>query len=288
MLGSGVLDVAIGLIFLYLLLSIICSVVVEGIARIAAMRSSNLQEGIRNLLNDTDGSGLAKKLYDHPLISGFYRAGWYDQWRGRGGKPSYIPSRTFTLALFDTIAGADRSFDQVRVKVARIDNGQVKGALLPLLDAADQDLKMAQANVESWFNDSMERVSGWYKRKVQIVLFVVALVISIALNADTFEVARTLWNDTALRESVLAAAQRSSQEALSDDIEVIRQQLNDLQLPVGWQSFPETSAKWVTKLIGLGFTAIALTLGAPFWFDMLNRVVRMRDSGPSPTTRSEG
>jgi hypothetical protein len=79
--GSVVLDVAISIIFFYLLPSLICSTITEGIARIVAMRSNNLQEGIRNLLNDSEGNGLAKDLYKHPLIKGLYRTGWYDRWR---------------------------------------------------------------------------------------------------------------------------------------------------------------------------------------------------------------
>jgi hypothetical protein len=97
--GSGVLDVAIGVAFVYLLLSLICSAVTEGIARIFAMRSSNLKDGIRNLLDDQGEVGYVQALYEHPLISGLYRQGWFDRLVRRDGKPSYIPSRTFALAL---------------------------------------------------------------------------------------------------------------------------------------------------------------------------------------------
>jgi hypothetical protein len=76
--GSGVLDVAIGVAFVYLLLSLICSAVTEGIARIFAMRSSNLKEGIRNLLDGQGKGDYVQKLYEHPLISGLYRQGWFD------------------------------------------------------------------------------------------------------------------------------------------------------------------------------------------------------------------
>src|SRR5215211_9020344 len=73
--GSTVLDVAIGLVFVYLLLSLICSAITEGIARVFAMRSGTLKEGIRNLLSGPGDVDYAQKLYDHPLISGLYRQG---------------------------------------------------------------------------------------------------------------------------------------------------------------------------------------------------------------------
>jgi hypothetical protein len=280
--GSGVLDVAIGVVFLYLLLSLICSAITEGIARIFAMRSSNLKEGIRNLLGGQDDD-LVQSLYNHPLISGLYRQGSIDRLLRREGKPSYIPSRTFTLALFDILAGTGNTVDEVRSTVAGIENQRVKKAILPLMDGAN-DLAAARASVEGWFNDAMERVSGWYKRKAQIIILLTALVVSAALNADTFEVTTTLWNDTAIRESVVAAAQRASDQPLPDDIEVVKQQLTELALPLGWQSVPNDPLGWFTKIGGLLATALALSFGAPFWFDTLNKLIRVRDSGGSPAT----
>jgi hypothetical protein len=248
------------------------------------MRSRNLQEGIRNLLGDPSGTGLSKNLYDHALIRGLYREGLGDRVLGRDGKPSYIPSHTFALALFDILAGAGKSVGDVRTRVAAIGNTQVMEALLPLLDEAGTDIKKARENVEGWFNGSMERVAGWYKRKAQIVILAVALLISFAFNADTFEVADSLWHDTALRESVVAAAQRSTTQPLPEDIETISQQLNELQMPIGWQAVPGDPLAWLTKLVGLLVTALAVSLGAPFWFDALNKLGGVRSSGKSPDT----
>ena len=288
MFGSGILDVAIGILFLYLLLSLVCSSITEGIARIFALRSSNLKEGIRNLLNDRDGKTVSS-LYDHPLVKGLYREGWFDRLVRRGGKPSYIPSRTFALALFDIVAppdehGKSNTFAEVREAVNSVPNEDLKRVLLLSLNNANGRIDKARENVESWFNDAMERVSGWYKRKAQVIILCVAVVVSVALNADTLTVASNLWNDTALRESVVAAAQRTTEQPLSDDIGDIRQQIADLRLPLGWQSFPASPLEWVAKAFGLLITAAALALGAPFWFDVLNKAVRIRSSGESPST----
>jgi hypothetical protein len=286
--GSGILDVAIGILFLYLLLSLVCSSITEGIARIFALRSSNLKEGIRNLLNDPDGKAV-NSVYDHPLVKGLYRSGWFDRLVGRDGKPSYMPSRTFALALFDIVApldehGKSKTFAEVREAVNAVPNEDLKKVLLLSLNDANGELDKARENFESWFNDAMERVSGWYKRKAQVIILCVAVVISVALNADTLTVASSLWNDAALRESVVAAAQRTTEQPLSQDIGAIRQQIAELQLPLGWQSFPATPFEWLAKAFGLLITAAALALGAPFWFDMLNKAVRMRSSGGSPST----
>src|SRR4051812_39062997 len=96
MFGSEILDVAIGMIFVYLLLSLICSAVNEMIEAQMKNRARDLEKGIRNLLTDTN---LADKLYEHPLIKGLYI--------DKKGKPSYIPARTFALTLLNIVAPAD-------------------------------------------------------------------------------------------------------------------------------------------------------------------------------------
>jgi hypothetical protein len=287
MFDLAILDVAIGLVFLYLLLSLICSAITEMIARLFAMRSSNLKAGIQNLLNDPMDRGYARLLYEQPLLKGLYRQGWADRVLGREGKPSYIPSRYFALALLDIIAGSSKDIDQVRSNVVSIGNTQVRYALLPLIDEAKNDLKAARANIEGWFNEAMERVAGWYKRKTQLIIVGVAVAVSLALNADTFIIANSLWIDPVLRESVVTAAQQATEQPLPNEIEEVKQQLAELQLPLGWHSPP---CWWIslascelagilTRSLGLLFTAAALSLGAPFWFDLLNKIISLRTSG---------
>ena len=103
MFGSEILEVAIGLVLVYLVLALICSALSEWIARILALRASTLEDGIRNLLEDPEGNHLAKKIYDHPLVKGLSKKGWINK-----ARPSNIPARTFALALFDTVMEAGR------------------------------------------------------------------------------------------------------------------------------------------------------------------------------------
>ncbi|RPH79951.1 MAG: hypothetical protein EHM80_06525 [Nitrospiraceae bacterium] len=95
MFGSLALEIAISLSLLYLLLGLMCSVLNEWMAGIMNMRAKNLWDGVRNLLYDSEGTGLAKQLYDHSLVK---------NWGKSGKLPSYVPSRAFVLALFDLVA----------------------------------------------------------------------------------------------------------------------------------------------------------------------------------------
>jgi hypothetical protein len=289
--GSEILEVAVGIGFLYLLLSLVCSAITEGIARAFAMRSGTLRSGVRNLLGDPGGKGLAKDFYNHPLVKGLYRQSWFDRIIGRDGKPSYISSRTFALALFDTLVSTDpvpdsQDFASVRGKVVEIPNDDLKRALLVCMDSAHEDLNQARANVERWFEEAMERVTGWYKRKMQLIIVGVAATVSVALNIDSFEITNALWNDAALRDAVVAAAQKNTGQTLADDLGVIGERLGELGLPLGWSSVPEGFMGWSAKVAGLMFTTVALSLGAPFWFDLLNRFMGVGSSGRSPNMPS--
>jgi hypothetical protein len=158
--GSTVLEVALGLMFVYLLLSLLCSAVGEYIEAKLNSRARYLQEGIRLLLNETDGTGidLAERLYTHGLVRPLYR--------NAAKLPSYIPSRTFALALWNmaTSAAADAqapagnvgvTSDLKRIREAvetQIPNQELKTALLTLIDEANGDLARARKNVEDWYD----------------------------------------------------------------------------------------------------------------------------------------
>jgi len=352
MFGSSILEVAIGLVFVYLLVSLICTAANELISSLITWRARNLAEGIRNLLDgpfasattgagpgtdaaraagpktDAGGSGtLAQALYDHPLVQGLYR---------RGRAPSYIPSRTFALALLDIVYRNQQerptTIEGIRQAIAASGvNDDLKRVLLVLLnqtaDTVEAGLKLKEnglvdaqrletaaiqfrENVEGWFNDSMERVAGWYKRKIQALSFGVAALLVVALNVDTIAIAKSFAVNSTLRESVVAEAQKLAaqpppsiaappaqtvpapqSDAVAGSAAAFTQlqdrvaKLEDLSLPLGWSALRTQTldlSGWLTKLVGLLLTAAAASLGAPFWFDVLNKIVTVRSSGKAP------
>ena len=167
MFGSQILEIAIGIIFVYLLLSLICSAVSELISRALSMSAKNLEDGIRNLLIDQEGKEYAKKFYDHPLIKRLKR---------KGKKPSYIPSRTFSLVLMDIIAPSDsakgsRSLEDVFRAVNDLANSKLKTVLLALMGDTENKLKKLRGNIENWFDDAMQRLSSMDIKGLGIVVY---------------------------------------------------------------------------------------------------------------------
>jgi len=211
MFNSTILDVAIGMIFIYLLLSLLSSAANELIELLLKKRALDLERGLRELLKSDSASGdkdIVRNLYNHPLINGLFAGRYEDSGVAsalryvKGTRlPSYIPARNFALALMDlvitgkvartgsvepgkTAAGSSASGEATqlaafRAKIGTIGIPQVEEALKALTDVAGDNSARARANIEDWFNSSMDRVSGWYKRRVHMILLVLGFVVAV-------------------------------------------------------------------------------------------------------------
>jgi hypothetical protein len=84
------------------------------------------------------------------------------------------------------------------------------------------------------------------------------------------------------KEPHQAAGLKQTAGTQSTNLIDLNRQLNGLQLPMGWANSPADAGAWVIKLLGLLLTSIAVSLGAPFWFGVLNKIVNIRAAGPSP------
>ena len=295
--GSTTLDVAIGLIFVYLLLAIICTTINEWVAGMLKTRSGTLKSAIIQLLdgqavhpNDPTASFL-QQFYAHPLIAGMNQPGKTDS------HPAYIPARTFATVVMD-IATRQRpgviTFTDLVTGINLLPPGDVKKTLLALIQNANNNLEQAQKNIEAWFNDTMDRASGWYKRRTQVWTVVFAGVLVLCANADTLQIARTLWTDPTMRAQIVedakaraAAGQEVVQYQASDQTAPPAASQADLGLlgrMLGWseQSLPSDVSGWADHILGWILTIVAVSLGAPFWFDLLNKFMRVRNGGDAP------
>ncbi len=58
-------------------------------------------------------------------------------------------------------------------------------------------------------------------------------------------------------------------------------------IPIGWGDGSVTWKAITSHLPGWLLTALALSLGAPFWFDLLNKVVNVRHGIANPGTKKD-
>jgi hypothetical protein len=290
---GNVLNVAIGLFFTYLVLSLIGTAVHEAAASLSLSRGRLLRNGLRTLLNDgAPGGGMAAlfdKVFGHGLIQGLSKT----------RLPSYVPSRTFSLALFDALSdkGEGTLFSQIERGVAQLPPGYAKQSLTTFLIAAGGDLDALRRRVETWFDDSMDRLSGVYKRWAQLIHFLFGFMVAVSFNVDSMNITSVLWHSTDKREAIAVQA-RSFVASHADvasgtppDLSETINQLQRLPVPVGWT--PELlhrtdPSAWLFSLTGWLVTGFAISLGAPFWFDLLQKLmnINVRGAGPKPASTS--
>jgi hypothetical protein len=310
MFGSEILDVAIGLIFIFILMSVIGAAIREVIEAKVKSRAAYLEHGIRELLHDKSGSGLASDFYKHPLIHSLFSNAYTPPAKpaqrpgllARGGEwPSYIPAKNFARALMDMAAHGtvtdDVSSDpamppitieSLRTNILNLHNHAVQRVLLLAIDSARGDLDVAQKNIEEWYESAMDRVSGWYKRSTQWILFFIGLVLAVGLNVNTLAIGDYLyWNEGARAALVARAEGAAANPATVSNYDAAKKELDELRLPIGWtdggapRRTHERFSWWgdrVAPVLGWLLTALAVTLGAPFWFDTLNKVMVIRST----------
>jgi hypothetical protein len=194
-----ILDIAIGLSFFYLLIALLCTTLNETIATWAKSRSKMLEKGVERLLGGD--VKLKDAVYNHPLIRNLAPS---DR-----RKPSYIPADKFALALMDIITGPGKQASDataLRQGLATLASSKLDQALGAALQAQAPGPASDQQKIESWFDDHMDRVSGWYKRTAQNRVLLLAIVVTLVLNADTLKVSRLLWTNPAVTATLVEAA----------------------------------------------------------------------------------
>lgn len=335
MFGSTIINVAIGLVFIYCLYSLLATTIKEIIASLFSLRANMLEAAVKRMLTDSRPSGASDppapnyifdKFFAHPLIK--YMA------KDDKSRPSYIHPRNFSKTIVDIITDAGKEVEktaqgndlqeglnylesQIGKPVQASGPQQGGGArqfesdtiaiLRSFLTDANDDVLKFRAMLETWFNDTMDRASGWYKRRTQWILLLIGLVLAVSLNVNTFGIVKRLSADnTTLGQVVQLAANFSkshpngtanSSKAFVVD-SVVSMRIDSLALFA--DNISRTRIKQANQLLGLGWesgyngwqiliafagwlvTALAISLGAPFWFDLLSKLVQLRGTGPRP------
>jgi hypothetical protein len=285
MFGSQALEAAIGLALLFFVCSSLASAVVEAVSRILRKRAKDLQETIGQMLSGSNSfDAAAREALDLFRGTAVYQSADIAASRGRRWfrtdvGPAYLSARSFADGVEELLGQASD------VTVGGL------GKRLAYLTSEGRERSLeAKAAMENWYDETMGRLSGAYKRWATAVLFVVGLVLAVAGNVSAPHAAQTLWQQPAVREAALAAAEQAAAKSSSPDMVGTNvqsiQDVAGLGMPVGWQQGADWgSLAWTTSHIaGWLITALLLMLGAPFWFDALSRLVSLRATGAKPPT----
>ena len=336
-----ILDLVVGMIFIYFLLSIISSSAVEMILTLVNARAKLLEEWLYTIFNKpVQGTEikLGQAIMDHCSVTAL---------SGKGKSPSYIDAKNFTSALLEKITFDPNDPDNIATDfnalITKIKNTDLLPTELKRIfiayayEAVDSyervtnktisAFEIFRSKIEDWYNSSMDRLTGNLKRKYsRPFTFWVATVTVLLLNADSINIAKYLYSNPDARAKVISQAYSIATDStqmfnkklvtlsntndttvpqlkatLQNGLNTINEakaMLNE-NLPFGWTAdyfttlFP-TANFWsgilslLAKITGLIATILAIMLGAPFWFDLLNKITNLRGTGAKPATAAAG
>jgi len=280
MFKSIALDVVIGLVFIFLLYSMLATIIQEIIATKLAFRSKILQKAILRMLEDgktttfspffdvlkgfyqlmfrTDtlkGKRFATAFYTHPLIKYLTEDNWFS-------KPAYLDAKNFSKVIIDLLHGIEpnlQGYNILKIKDS-VDSGLLKDNLKTndpanpankaykeenkisnskeiidinpetqlflqsLLTESQGDVEKLKVLLEKWFDDTMDRATGWYKRYTQYILLIIGFVLAVAFNVDSIAIYKILSKDKPARDQLVQMAIASKDKFKS---EVDRQRKNE-------------------------------------------------------------
>lgn len=336
---SPILNVAISLIFVFFIFSLFVSGIGEIISSGLNQRANFLEKALVQVLkpslvsklyghplinsfiekNDSMPSKLRLQIVKWLKIL----LGWIPLIRyfvlsiDLNSKPSYLSAKTFSQTVLDlmnkelqaqnlplnveNLVKLSKNLPQEIKNEVGEELEQLFSALSQnILNKGQNELLVLNDNLERWFNDYMDRVSGWYKRHIQVVLRYIALGVAILFNVDALVLTQSLYQNSSLANSVASMATKVVVEQPENGLAVKpKEQIAQLQntgLPIGWpsdtcqncSSCPEALSCWASqvfsfwKIVGWLITASALSFGAPFWFDLLVKFVNIRNAGTKP------
>jgi len=243
--------------------------------------------------------------------------------------PSYLSSETFATALIQELkeelkgmldnpqnASTSGAIKTIKNKIENSEKipTSLKETLMTLADRAslkaseaDNKLLVFQKEIETWFDRSMDRASGVYKRNTQLLCFFLGFAIAIIFNLDSLFLAHRLSQDTAMRTALAGGAETivkesTAQNSQNFDPDKLQGNINSLlgnslfiapitenagnlvncpknQLTCPLKRGIPSFGKVATAVLGWIITALAIYMGAPFWFEILGKLVNVRSTG---------
>jgi hypothetical protein len=316
---DSILEVAIGLVVTWLILSLATMQIQEVIVNRLGTRSTFLEA---RLLEMFKNEALKDQFYNHPIIQSLKVRNW-----GREDKAVNIPNPIFARAAVDILLNAGKTGQEIPAGTMSLDAMRSSMTesmqalkemspavehtvkfLVPNLDlhkevseagdkaagafsAAEKSLAEFRGNVESWFDTTMVQATSMYHKRARSIAFFLGILLALVFNVDSIFVVKQLWLQPTLREAIVAQAQNIKPEdsASNDAIDTLAK--NKLDLPVGWTAANRASVGGLggilLKILGFGISGAAAAQGAPFWFSILNRLLGLKQSQEPKKTERE-
>lgn len=268
--GLPSLDVFFALITVYIVLALTVSAFTEVITRLVGLRSIGLKAGIRSILQDPNLKALAvetKKFWDSGIIKSVTNG---------DSSPNSLDAMTFATATLSTI-GSNIPRDASKAKAVIEDaplNAHLKEVLDGLAERAISRGTSLHDELAQHFDATMEKVARWYRHWTHGIALLLAVAITLSLNANSLDLLHQL---TAHPEARLELARLQSTLSADNTANALKN-ANAAEAIItkdtlgGSVAWPKEWSERFRLVLGLLITTLAVSLGAPFWFDVLGRI----------------
>ncbi len=204
----------------------------------------------------------------------------------------------------------DQSYQQIESKINQLPSSVKNGldVIFKITQTQVQNIEEVgdylQKRLSQWYDDSMARADGVFKRNATGVTILISLFLAIAINADTLFIVDRLSKDSVLRNMTSQYATQVAQveynQAPGDFTQVqakIDQVLENISLPIGWdQDNLNNQANYdkndhpilakIKRILGWVLTGLAISMGSNFWYDSLSQIIDFRNTGKKPKSPS--
>lgn len=340
------IDVFLGLISVFLLYSLLASIIMETVAKILGLRARMTLRAISKLLEDSDqvegnpftrlSSTLTKGRYwsnfnNRQLTALFYahpnikNLGQNDLFR----KPSTITQEMFAETFIQILRGENLitnipPTDLISKNLNLIEGDREKQGILNVPDwysmssyqplgknskiiicpltlyqikqflfDSHSDIDVFKEKLMKWYNEMMDRATGWYTKQTRLILFIIGLFIALSFNVDAIYISKKLSTDKTLRDKMIQVGVQLQKTSTDNKDSTITEShnailrnfrtLEEAENIIGRAPFEDFKA---INILGWIVTGFAISLGAPFWFDLLSKIMSIRQAGNKPNDKS--
>lgn len=289
-----ILEVALGLMVVYYALGTIVSIVTQIVLESLEARGAALEKYLKRIAGDRmiDLTSLPQIRALRPVRY----ANWWNAFRAgtEEKRVEKIPAATLVDAFFDLIgltARKDLKADELIALISQLPESEGKAALLNWINQGVTDINLLRARTHAYFSGLMDQAAAAFKANARSIVIVLSLVITLLFGTDSIQLAQDLWANAGLRAVAQAQALAVAQQPMPPtDLSTLIQQLSALSIRIGWWQYPPLAlpaspAEWVKlvllKLAGLGITAVAVSQGSSFWYDVLRKLAGAKSPSKS-------
>ncbi len=296
-----VLEVAIGLILVYYLLGSIVSLITQWINESLESRGVALERYLVKIVGDKNLGDLLNLPQMKSLRPIRYKN--FLSVFGSATEPKKIeriPVSTLVDAYFD-IAGLtgnkEMNLLQLAELVDKLPDSDGKQAFIQWINQGVTTIEDLRKHTTDYFCGLLDQAAATFKANARSFVIILSIIVTVLFGTDSIQLAKTLWTNAELRAIAVAKADVVvTQEGPNASIDDLVKELGGLTIKIGWWQSERPAANattmdWilfaVLKVAGLGMTAIAVSQGSSFWYDLLKKITSPAKSGGGSSPESE-